>query len=140
MTRNFKDAAIRHFSDADYLFAANRKPNAGQLYGFCAECGIKALLILFGLPIEKNSGDLLTKSQFKMHINGLIANLYSFVPSDRTYFSYLGMIPGITMFRDWSVDHRYFAEPAIPQSYSKWKIAAQQIRAMMDRAVLDGRM
>jgi hypothetical protein len=139
---NFKEAAIRHFEDAEHLFVDGRNANAGQLYGFCAECGLKALLVAYGLATKAN-GDLqgnMRSNQFMKHINGLVANVSTFSPADSTYFSYIAKVPNISAFTDWRVEHRYFLETALPTSHSAWRIAATQIRSMIDQAFLDGRI
>ncbi|WP_297575341.1 hypothetical protein [uncultured Deefgea sp.] len=38
---DYKSAAVRHFSDAKYLFDSGKTDNAGHLIGFAAECAIK---------------------------------------------------------------------------------------------------
>jgi hypothetical protein len=138
---NFREAAIRHFDDAEYLYANNRKANAGQLFGFCGECGIKALLVVFGLSRDLATGDLVQASQpYRAHIDGLIANLQNFAPSDPSYFAYCALMPSVNVFSNWSVDHRYYLEAAIPPSCAQWKAAAEEVRVMIDHATLDGKM
>ena len=41
---NFVDAHHRHWEDAQLLFRNHRWANADQLYGLCAECGLKAVM------------------------------------------------------------------------------------------------
>lgn len=137
---DFKDAATRHFRDAEYLFGDGRLENAGQPYGYCAECGVKALLVVFGLPQDPQSGDLIRKTPFRQHINGLLANLQTFIPSDRGFYSYMAMLPGISEFQDWTTEYRYYAASAIPAKCLRWRVASAEIRRMMDQAIVDGRM
>lgn len=42
---NYAAAARRHLSDGRILQGQGRHANAGQLFGFSVECGIKALLL-----------------------------------------------------------------------------------------------
>ena len=42
---DFIDAHRRHWEDAELLFDSGRWPNADQLYGISAECGLKALVM-----------------------------------------------------------------------------------------------
>lgn len=51
MNPDFLDAHDRHWNDAEYLFAALRWANADHLYGLSAECGLKRLMIAFGMPV-----------------------------------------------------------------------------------------
>lgn len=39
---DFLSSAMRHLRDGDYLKSNGYVENAGQLYGFVAECGLKA--------------------------------------------------------------------------------------------------
>ena len=43
---DFKNAAHRHFGDAEFLYKASpsRFPNADQLYGFAVECALKQMM------------------------------------------------------------------------------------------------
>ena len=38
---DFSDAHVRHWRDAELLYAARCWGNADQLYGFSAECGLR---------------------------------------------------------------------------------------------------
>jgi hypothetical protein len=48
----FLDAHLRHWRDAQHLEQNRRRDNADQLYGFAAECGLKALMLVFGMRLE----------------------------------------------------------------------------------------
>lgn len=140
MIVDFKEAAVRHFDDAGYLFDASRIANAGQLFGFCSECGIKALLIAFGLKTDP-TGDLASSSpKYRVHIEKLVNNLLTFTPSDPSFSTYIALIPNINSFHDWDIKHRYFAKSAIPAKCLQWKAAAEEIRTMIDQATVNGRM
>lgn len=62
-------SARRHVKDAHILLHAGRKANAGQLFGFCVECGLKALLIHIGKPVD-NEGNIM--KPYREHMNKLI--------------------------------------------------------------------
>ena len=51
---DFTDAHCRHWDDAELLFKLQRWANADQLYGFSAECGLKAVMTFLGMPVECN--------------------------------------------------------------------------------------
>ena len=59
---DFTGAHRRHWQDAELLFAEHRWANADQLYGFSAECGLKAVL--------KKDGELI-EGKYKTHIHEL---------------------------------------------------------------------
>ena len=52
MQADFLDAHDRHWDDAGRLFAAQRWANADHLYGMAAECGLKRLMLAFGMPFD----------------------------------------------------------------------------------------
>lgn len=138
---DYQQATKRHFNDGVLLEHAQRIPNAGQLYGFGAECGLKALFVALGVPVDAN-GDLDKNTKLRVHIDklskpGWIANSPA-LSSGRNGARYFGMMPGLGDFSDWSTDHRYFSSSAIPVSIAKWKQAANEIGQMLDQALLDG--
>ena len=48
---NFPAAHRRHCKDVEPLFAHNRRANADHLYGFSAECGLKAVMKGLGMKV-----------------------------------------------------------------------------------------
>ncbi len=144
MPIDFKGAARRHFDDAKFLEGAARVPNAGQLYGFCAECGLKALLVAHGLPTEAD-GDILRKPKtgFREHMPTLSQRVsgLSVFHDGRQASTYMAMLPSIGVFADWLVDHRYFDRASLPlASVPVWGTAATEVVTMIDQAVVDGVM
>ena len=141
---DFKEAAKRHFSDAEHLLAEGREPNAGQLFGFTAECGLKALLVAHGLPTEPN-GDIVRKPNtgYRAHVPSLsqaIATLTIF-PDGRAATKYVSMLTELAHFDDWNVDHRYWTASIVPlTSLPAWRSAATQVALMLDTATVDGVM
>lgn len=137
---NFQLAAHRHFQDAEYLVAGNRLANAGQLFGLAAECGIKAVIVE-GLR-HQNPRAHLTEPGKKLplidprnlqwlddlsNIQGRISAGYQAIISSN-----------ISNFNDWSVDHRYWDEAALPNSLSNWQLAAKDVMSMLQQAQTDG--
>lgn len=143
MMINFYQAAKRHFSDAELLMENKRHPNAGHLYGFAAECGIKSLLVWNGLPTDPKTGDIVGKQEkkkFRVHVHKLANNintLHAYLDG-RGAAKYLVMISNIDKFLNWTEEHRYYIESALPQSFSDWRKAAQEVMYMLDQATLDG--
>jgi hypothetical protein len=146
---NFSASAKRHFDDALFLEKDSRIANAGQLYGFCAECGIKALLISLGYPTDADGSPIDRKEHKKQdpqvpyireHINKLIEikNEIDTYASGRSGAKYLALIPNIDSFSDWLVEHRYYAQHQIPLSLPAWKSSSTEMMKMMDVAFIDG--
>ena len=51
MNSDFLDAHRRHWDDAEFLFNTSRWANADHLYGVVAECGLKRLMMAFGMKL-----------------------------------------------------------------------------------------
>ena len=49
---DFLDAHRRHWCDAELLFNDSRWANADQMYGFSAECGLKAVMKGLGMQVD----------------------------------------------------------------------------------------
>jgi hypothetical protein len=141
MMIDYKRAARRHFNDAEALLTQGRQANAGQLFGFNAECGLKALLVAHGVQTNAE-GDIVRKTGYREHIpklSGLVQQLLIF-PDGRLATQWLAYLGNLTNFDDWSVDHRYWKEADLPRSILDWQIAAKEIEQMMDAAEVDGVM
>ena len=54
---DFADAHRRHWEDAELLYGHERWANTDQLYGFSAECGLKAVMRSLGMPAETDPGE-----------------------------------------------------------------------------------
>jgi hypothetical protein len=136
---DFPASARRHFEDAKLLEATGRLPNAGHLYGFVAECGLKALLVWDGNQTDAE-GSL---PSFRVHVDQLLITgtftRFRSLVAGRSGARYLSMMPKIGDFSDWKVQHRYFSEVALPASFAKWKAAAHEVGRMLDQARLDGK-
>lgn len=143
-TVDFRSASKRHWDDATLLEANGRTGNAGQLYGFSAECGVKALLVALGYPTEPD-GSPANKPpagtpKVRLHINQLVSKMGDIRGEieRRNGAKYTAMIPNITKFSDWSTEHRYRVNTAIPDSLPAWRSAAKKVMQMLDEAFLDG--
>ena len=144
MSINFHLAAKRHWDDATLLESNVRIPNAGQLYGLSAECGIKAVLIGLGYPINLDGSPPKIPPggtpKIREHVN-ILANSIAAIQlyaHGRNGAKYTAMLSNISDFADWNVDHRYYDESAIPHSLSAWQIASAEVMKMVDSALLDG--
>ena len=136
---NYAQAAMRHFDDAEYLLKQGRTANAGQLLGFHAECGLKALLVALGMAVDKD-GSL--QKPYREHINRLQPLITSVLhqASGRRAARYLSMMPNLAAFSDWHTDHRYWTASAIPPSLQKWQDAATEVGMMVLQAQKDGEL
>lgn len=141
---DFQLSAKRHWQDAVLLESNARTENAGQLYGFSAECGIKALLVGLKYPIDEYGSPVrrppVGTPQVRKHVHQLVAvigDIQNYVQG-RNGAKYIAMIPSIGSFSNWNIEHRYWADAAIPNSLPAWKAATKEVMGMLDAATLDG--
>lgn len=139
---DFFEASRRHYADAMLLRGEGCDPNAGHLFGFAAECGVKALLVDCGYPTDQD-GDLgkpgPSVPDAKKHIAELTGLLQQLVASlsGRDGAKYLGQIPNLTDFADWKASHRYYAAASIPPSLDRWQTAAGEVQQMLQNLQID---
>ena len=145
----YEHAARRHLTDAETLLNQGRLANAGQLYGFAAECGLKAMLIACGvvpgadggLPAHHplNSGKRHPLRQHMPSLAGRVATHGQLIPDGLQSSRYMASMPNLDHFNDWSVDHRYWGDAALPvSSVPNWRSAAKEVTTMLDQAKQDG--
>lgn len=143
---DFLGSARRHMHDAGLLETNSRRANSGQLLGFAAECGIKAVMVWLGYPVDAQGSPQWFRGQphnLRAHIENISGRLpdieaFTVGTSGRSGSKYLAMIPGIIHFSTWSVDHRYYRESSLPNSFMDWKAAASEVMRMLDEATKDG--
>ena len=123
---NYVHAHIRHWKDAEILSGCGRLANADQLYGFSAECGLKAVMKALGKPLlHIHVHDLWPV--FKRSVRGRAAGRFR------------RQLPQGSPFADWSHHDRY-APTGYVQSggVGQHRKAALGIRRMIQRARQDG--
>jgi hypothetical protein len=104
MPADFLDAHDRHWEDGEMLFEKEHWPNADHLYGVSAECGLKWLMRLFGMPCDPVSGDPRDKSD-RVHADGVWDRYESYRCGRVEGVGY--PLPAQNPFDDWSVSQRY---------------------------------
>lgn len=132
MQKNFHDAFHRHYHDAGLLLQNRRWANADHLYGLCAECGLKAILITQG--VTSNADHDIADRTYKQHINTLWNEYQSFMQKGRVY-----LIPAVNPFDTWQVDQRYAGEKDITEQTARdHGTAVEAIAKIINQAELDG--
>ncbi|HRD91908.1 MAG TPA: hypothetical protein PLR37_16470 [Candidatus Accumulibacter phosphatis] len=129
---DYAGCARRHFKDADKLHQSGGHANAGQLYGFSVECGLKALLIQSGTPADAEGG---IAGEFKEHMPRLAQMIAAMttLPDGRSASALLAAVPHLGKMRDWKIEHRYWKVAALPrQSLPNWAAAAQEMVNHLD--------
>lgn len=132
---DFVDAHRRHWRDAELLFVNERWANSDQLYGFSAECGLKAVMVALGMPLDSQGGP--SESRFRKHVHELWSEFCAFMQG-RHGFRYLRMIPRQSPFSTWSHHQRYAAESNFSMDTTvPHRLGAERVRRMVQLAEED---
>ncbi len=101
---DFRAAHRRHWNDAGFLFDNCRWPNADQLYGFSAECGLKTIMLKEGMKVDEKGRP--KDEEYRKHIHKLWPIFRGFIANLRGR-EYLRGFPSDDPFANWSQDERY---------------------------------
>ena len=135
---DYTDAHRRHWSDAQLLFRHARWANADQLYGFSAECGLKAVMRALGMPVETTG--MPKKPEHRKHIQEIWPAFATFVQG-RNGARYLAMLSAPAPFADWSHHNRYANRTHFPEpDVRRHRNAARQVCRVVRRAEKDGKL
>lgn len=133
---DFTDAHRRHWKDAELLFEDEHWANADHLYGFSAECGLKAVMV--GLKMPVNSRGTPRNDEHRKHLPVLWSVFESFARKHEGE-TYLVLLPNDKPFADWSIDDRYANRCHFRRAnVAPHQSAAGQVRRVVERAELDG--
>ena len=133
---DFLDAHHRHWDDAERLFVAGRWANADHLYGMAAECGLKRLMLAFGMPFDSTK-DRPTSQPDRVHADGVWARFESYRCGHDAGAGYV--LPGINPFADWHVSQRYAKQSQFDVARTTpHQTGANQVRQLIKKAELEG--
>lgn len=100
---DFADAHRRHWADAEVLFMNARLGNADHLYGFSAECGLKAVMERLGMSVDRTG---LLPKEYRTHVQELWPQFEAFAAGHEGARR-LEELPAGRPFSDWSHHDRY---------------------------------
>ncbi|GAB3393542.1 hypothetical protein GCM10027514_38490 [Azotobacter armeniacus] len=87
-------------------------------------------------------GGIPERHKFRTHLPHLSVRIVAFghlIPDGPKATGYVAMLPSLNALAEWSTDHRYWSESAIPiSSVPAWELAAMEVNEMLDQAALDG--
>ncbi len=133
MNADFHDACLRHLDDAERLFGDQRWANADHLFGLSAECGLKRLMLVFGMVFDQQRQRPMAKDD-RVHANELW-DRYDTYRSGRVSYG-LGLTKP---FHDWDVHQRYAHQNNFDQArVEPHRAAARQVRDLLRQADRDG--
>jgi hypothetical protein len=111
------------------------------LFGFCVECGLKAVLVASGVPTDSDGG-IPRKNKFRQHMPTLSNNIAAFgvlIPDGALANRYFAQLPSLDKLSSWSVEHRYYRESAIPLAdLPEWEQVAREVIQMLDQVEANG--
>lgn len=133
---DFFDAAKRHREDADCLYARGRLANADQLYGFGAECALKAIMEALGMPVRPDGAP--GESRHRVHIDRLWREFAAF-SEGRVPGRYVSAFLDKNPFDDWNVCQRYWPSQAISEKTVEChRVGCQQVFGVLFEVKMDG--
>lgn len=141
MQTDFLDAHKRHWDDAEHLFKGLRWANADHLYGLSAECGLKRLMMAFGMKVNPTTGTP-SGSIDRVHVmeNSRPDNTwtrYEAYRSGRNAVAYA--ISSVNPFVNWDVFQRYAHQSNFDQvRVESHKQGAAAVRKLVEKANLEG--
>lgn len=132
MNSDFLDAHHRHLRDADSLLSASRLANADHLYGMAAECGLKRLMIAFGMQTDAAGAPVNRKTDW-IHAEK-VWQRYEAYQSGHADGAQYGL-PLENPFSEWKAEQRYAAESHFTLTLVQpHKQAAHLIHQLVEKA------
>lgn len=135
MSFDFQDSSERHFEDGLLLEANGRLANADHVFGFSAECSLKAVMLGIGHP-KANNGDW--PDGYKDHVNQLWMRFQSFAQGllDAKYAAY---VQTGNPFSTWNASQRYCQRTDFTAMIvAPHRVAAEGCRRLLKEMILDG--
>lgn len=137
MQADFLDAHERHLDDAERLFEAGRLANADHLYGMASECGLKRLMVAFGMAVDPATGSPSNGGQDKKHINLIWMRFESYRSSHPQGTGYPLHSPN--PFSDWTAEQRYAHHGNFDAArVDPHRVGAHVVRDLIKKALREG--
>lgn len=136
MKADFLDAHERHWEDAERLYQAQRWANADHLYGMAAECGLKRLMLAFGMRVDAVTGSPVDKKDWR-HANSVWMRFESYRSGHVHGTGYA--LPSGNPFENWDVTDRYAHQSNFDQALAHGhQVGAQVVRQFIAKAQREG--
>ena len=134
---DYLNAHFRHWRDAELLLQAKRWSNADQLYGFSAECGLKAVMKANGMTVDPTTG-VPKERRHRKHIQELWGAFLSFNHPRQTG-DFFHLLPQSNPFSAWSHHNRYANSKHFGESVvGPHREAALVVRRFCTRLLVSG--
>ena len=136
MQADFLDAHERHWQDAEMLFQRQRWANADHLYGMAAECGLKRLMLAFGMPFD-TARDRPAHENDRKHADGIWARFEAYRCGHHQGAGYA--LPAPNPFDNWDVAQRYARQSSFDQArVDAHRAGADEVRGLVHKALREG--
>lgn len=136
MQADFHDANERHWDDAQRLFQGQRWANADHLYGVATECGLKRLMLVFGMGMDLEK-DRPSRHEDRKHADGIWLRYESYRSGHAQGAAYA--LSSQNPFHDWKVDQRYANQSNFDQTRTQaHQGGASDVRKLLKQAQRDG--
>lgn len=134
---DFVDAHERHWRDAELLWQHQRWANADQLYGLSAECGLKALMLKFGMQWDHDNDVPVDKKRDKVHTNKVWDRYEAYRGGHPKGAAYA--LPANNPFDDWDMSQRYAPSTAIDVTRARaHRTGAEWVKQLIEDAEKNG--
>ncbi len=138
MNTDFLDAHRRHLQDADLLFNVPRLANADHLYGIATECGLKRLMIAFGMETDRTTGAPIDRKNDRVHADEVWMR-YETYQSGHVQGSRYGLPSSSNPFDDWKAGQRYGHSQCFDNArVDPHRTAAHSIHRLVKSAEMEG--
>jgi hypothetical protein len=118
MARDYGQAAVRHYRDAEKLAATGSHDCAGHLIGLSAECSLKEAASGFTKPPNR---------EIDGHLPTLKQSIRLILDGRNVKGKLLQLVCDRTLFSDWHINDRYEADGKVDQTrYEQWRVQAQR--------------
>lgn len=107
MQADFLDAHERHWQDAELLLTNQRLANADHLYGMSAECGLKRLMLAFGMTYDFQK-NLPSDRKDQQHVDRLWMRYDDYRTGHHQGMGY--GLPPANPFSNWHASQRYSSQ------------------------------
>lgn len=136
MQSDFLDAHDRHWQDAKQLFEASRWANADHLFGMAAECGLKKLMLAFGMPFDPVE-DSPTRKSDKRHVDAIWLRYETYRSGHHQGANYV--LTTINPFQNWNASQRYAHQNHFNQAQVEpHRAGAEKVNQLIRKARLEG--
>ena len=138
MRSDFLDAHERHWTDAETLLKSLRLANADHLYGMAAECGLKRLMVAFGMPVDQDGTPVERKKDWK-HVNQIWARYEAYRSAATHPKAPAYLLPTHNPFDNWQVEQRYASQSEFTDADVRaHRDGTMMVRRLINQAKEDG--